>query len=80
MICSILKLFSQNIRKNNLIVNTILETQASFDIIFIQKPLWSTIHTIPSSTNSEGEELDGIPHHSNWLTFARTPTDQLDSP
>ena len=80
MICSILKLFSQNIRKNSLIVNTILETQAYFDIIFIQKPLWSTIHTIPSSTNSEGEELDGIPHYSNWLTFARTPTDQLDSP
>ena len=80
MIYDVLKLFSQNIHKNSLIVNTILETQASFDIIFIQEPLWLTIHTILSSTSSEGEELVGIPHHPNWLTFARTPTDQSDSP
>jgi len=39
MICEILKIFSQNVHKNSLIVNTILETQMSFDIIFIQKPL-----------------------------------------
>ena len=39
-----------------------------------------TIHTILSSTSSEEEELVGIPHHFNWLTFARTPTDQLVSP
>ena len=40
MICNILKIkiFSQNVRKNSLIVNTILETQMSFDIIFIQEP------------------------------------------
>ena len=38
MICDILKLFSQNICKNSLIVNTILETQISFDIVFIQEP------------------------------------------
>jgi len=39
MIHDNLKIFSQNIRKNSLIVNTILETQSQFDIIFIQEPL-----------------------------------------
>ena len=34
-----IKIFSQNVQKNNLVVNTILETQFSFDVIFIQKPL-----------------------------------------
>ena len=38
-----INVFSQNIHKNNFVVNIILETQSSFDIIFIQEPLWSTI-------------------------------------
>ena len=38
MICNILNIFSQNVQKNNLIINTILETQLAFDIVFIQKP------------------------------------------
>ena len=37
MIFKDLKIFSQNIQKNSLIVNTILETQLQFDIIFIQE-------------------------------------------
>ena len=43
MICNVLKIFSQNIQKNNLIVNTILETQSAFNIMFIQEPPWLTI-------------------------------------
>jgi len=38
MIYNNLKLYSQNVHKNSLIINTILETQSSFDIIFIQEP------------------------------------------
>ena len=38
MIHDNLKIFSQNVRKNSLIVNTILETQSPFNIIFIQEP------------------------------------------
>jgi len=34
-----IKIFSQNIHKNNFIVNTILEMQDAFDIIFIQELL-----------------------------------------
>ena len=78
MICDILKLFSQNICKNSLIINIILEIQTSFDIVFIQEPTWSTIQNILSSTNSKEDTLVNVSYHPNWLTFARTPTNQSD--
>ena len=76
----VLKFFSQNVRKNKLIINIILETQYQFDIIFIQEPPWSIIYSISSSNNCKGEPLVGIPHHPNWHTFARYSTNQSDSP
>ena len=76
MICDILKIFSQNIQKNSLIINTILENQTSFNIVFIQEPPWSAICTIPSSTSCGGEELVGVPHHPNWITFTRPSVNQ----
>ena len=39
MIYNNLKLYSQNVCKNSIVVNIILETQSLFDIIFIQEPL-----------------------------------------
>jgi len=66
-----IKIFSQNFCKNNFVVNTILETQSSFDIIFIQEPLWSTIRSIPSFKCKEREELVRVLNHSNWITFSR---------
>ena len=71
-------IFSQNICKNNFVINTILETQFLFGIIFIQKPSWSHIWTIPSS-NSKEEELISISNHSNWTVFSRNPTHTNDS-
>jgi len=69
----------QNVWKNSLIVNTILETQSQFDIIFIQEPPWSEIRKIPSSVDCEGEALMGTTHHPNWLLFTRIPSERLDS-
>ena len=60
-----IKIFSQNVQKNNFIINTILEIQSSFDIIFIQELLWSFIYFIPSSKSIEGEELVGVPNYLN---------------
>ena len=37
MILNDLKIFLQNIQKNNLIVNTVLEVNSNFNIIFIQE-------------------------------------------
>jgi len=47
----------QNVWKNSLIVNVLLETLTQFDIIFIQEPPWSEICKIPSALNNEGEDL-----------------------
>ena len=80
MILKDLKIFSQNVWKNNFLINTLLEVNKSFDIIFIQEPLWTTLRTIPSSTNCEGIPLVGIPNHPNWLTFAREPCSSNDPP
>jgi len=68
-----LRIFLQNVRKNNLVIKTILEVNNNFDIIFIQEPSWTTIRSIPSSADSEGVPLVGIVNHPNWLTFAREP-------
>ena len=73
MIIKNIKIFSQNVQKNNLIVNTILETKFEFDIIFVQEPSWMTIHSVLSSRNCEGNKLVGVPNHLNWLIFSKNP-------
>jgi len=46
-------------------MNTILELKAEFDIIFIQELSWSTIYSIPSSRNHEGESLVEVINYSD---------------
>ena len=75
-----IKVFFQNIWKNNLLTNTILETYISFDVIFIQEPSWTTIHLIPSLKSEDGEILVGVPNHPNWLIFSRTSSSANDFP
>jgi len=43
MIFKDIEIFSQNICKTSLLINTILEVNSSFNIIFIQELSWSTI-------------------------------------
>ena len=69
MIIKDIKIFSQNVRKNYLIVNTILETKLKFNIIFVQEPSWTTISSVLSSRNCKGNELVGVSNYPNWLTF-----------
>ena len=70
-----IKIFLQNMWKNNLIVNTILETHFEFNVIFIQELSWLTVYAIPSSRNKDGEELVEVQNHPNWLVFANiTPS------
>jgi len=80
MILKNFKILSQNIQKNYLIVNTILEIQSHFDIILIQEPPWSVICKVPSTSSSEGENLVETIHHLNWLLFAINPMDKATSP
>ena len=71
MILNELKIFSQNVCKNSFIINLILEVQISYDVIFIQEPSWSFIHSILSSKNSKEEELVRVSNYPNWITFSR---------
>ena len=80
MIVENLKVFSQNVHKNSLLVNTLLKTLTNFNIILIQEPLWSEICKIPSYSNCEGDLLMGSNHHPNWMTYARIPTNDKDFP
>jgi len=61
-------------------VNIIFEVNTNFDIIFIQELSWSTICSLSSSQNYEGESLVGIINYPNWLTFARTSESKNDFP
>jgi len=78
MIVCNLKVFSQNVCKNLLIINTILETSNHFNIILIQEPPWSEIRKIPSTLNCDGDPLMGTCHHPNWIAFARNPSNNND--
>ena len=80
MIVKNLKILLQNARKNFLIINTLLETQNQFDIIFIQEPPWSVIRKIPSSSSRDRKPLMETNHHPNWILFARFPLERSDSP
>ena len=80
MIVRNLKVFSQNVHKSAVIINTILETQNQFNIILIQEPPWSEIHKIPSSVNCDGEPYMSICHHPNWIAFARSPSKSNNFP
>jgi len=80
MIVENLKIFSQNVCKNSLLVNTLLKTLTHFDIILIQEPPWSEIRKILSSLNCKGDLLMGSNHHSNWTIYARIPSNDKDFP
>jgi len=80
MIVENLKIFSQNICKNSLLVNTLLKTLTHFNIILIQEPPWSKICKIPSSLNCKEDPLMGSNHHPNWTTYARIPSNDKDFP
>jgi len=64
MIKQNLKIFSQNVRKNKVLTNIILENNKnSTDIVFIQELPRSLIRQVPSHTNPEGNPTFGMPNH-----------------
>ena len=80
MIIKNLRIFSQNVRKNSVIVTFLLKSLTQYDIILIQEPPWSEIRKIPSMLYSESEPLMGTCHHPNWITYARIPLTDSDFP
>ena len=72
-----LKIFSQNVRKNKVLTDIILETQKnSADVIFIQEPPRFLIWHILSHSNPIGDPLYGTPSHPEWTLFIHQDTTQ----
>ena len=80
MIIKNLRIFSQNIRKNSVIVTSLLESLTQYDIILIQELPWSEICKVPSTLYSKDEPLMGTCHHPNWITYTRIPLTDSNFP
>jgi len=77
MIKDNLRIFSQNVRKNKVLTNIILETQKnSANVIFIQKLSKFLIWRISSYSNPMEDPLFGIPSHPEWTLFIWQDTTQ----
>jgi len=77
MIKNNLKIFSQNVRKNKVLTDIILETQKNLaDVIFIQELPRSLIQCVPSHSNPMGDPLYGTPNHPEWTLFICQDTTQ----
>ena len=72
MIIKILKAFLQNVHKNRLLTDTLLENNKDINIIFIQELSWSFICSILCSMSEKEEIIVGIPNYSSYIMFART--------
>ena len=72
MIKETLKIFSQNVRKNKTLINTILEnSKNNMDIILVQELPKSLIRHVLSHTDPTGDPIYGTPNHPDWTLFIR---------
>ena len=76
-----LRIYSQNVRKNYVLVDTFLESQKDhYDIFFVQEPLWNFIPYAPSTVSLKGDKVVGAPIHPDWTQVVRVPRDSEDVP
>jgi len=70
MIKKSLKIFSQNVRKNKILTDIILENNKnSTDIVFIQELPRPLIRRVPSYINPTGDPIFGMLNHPKWTLF-----------
>jgi len=61
---NIIRIYSQNVQKNYMLVDSFLESQKDlYDILFIQEPPWNFIQLAPSTSSLSGQEIVGAPIH-----------------
>ena len=57
-------IYSQNVQKNYVLVDSLLESQKDLcDILSIQEPLWDFIQFVPFTISSSGQEIISAPIH-----------------
>ena len=80
MISKTLNIFLQNVRKNRLLTDIILENNKKFDVLFIQELIWSIIQQVLSFLNEEGENTIGTSYHPSWIIFTQSTLDNNKYP
>ena len=76
-----IRIYSQNVQKNYVLVDSLLESQKDlYDILFIQEPPWNFIRFAPSTTASGGDEVVGAPIHPDWTQVVRFPQNSEQTP
>ena len=64
---NILCIYLQNVRKNYVLVDSLLESQKDlYDILFIQEPSWNFIRFAPSTLSPGGQEVVGASIYPEW--------------
>ena len=59
---NIIRIYSQNVWKNYVLVDSLLESQKNlYDILFIQKPPWNFIRFVLFTLSSGDQEVVGAP-------------------
>jgi len=70
-----IKLYSQNIWKNRILTDIILETNTDFNIL-----PWSTICAILSSSSKEEDRVVDASNHPNYITFSKASSNENNYP
>ena len=64
---NILCIYSQNIWKNYMLVDSLLEFQKDlYDVLFIQKPPWNFIQFVPSTSSSGSQKVVSASIYPEW--------------
>ena len=80
-ITNILCIYSQNIWKNYVLVDNLLESQKDlYDILFIQEPSWNFIQFAPSTSSPGSQKVVGAPIHPEWTQLVRFPQNSEQMP
>jgi len=78
MIKETLKIFSQNVRKNKILMSIILENNKNTtDVILVQEPPKSLIQHVPSHTDPLGDPIYSTSNHPDWTLFIRQDLAQV---
>ena len=76
-----IRIYSQNVWKNYMLVDSLLETQKDlYDILFIQEPPWNFIRFAPSTSSPGGQEVVGAPIHPEWTQVVQISQDSEQMP
>ncbi|KXN88315.1 hypothetical protein AN958_07460 [Leucoagaricus sp. SymC.cos] len=69
------RVFSQNVNRNYMHVDYVLEAlKDTYDILFLQELPWRTIRQTVLMTSEEGDDVVGAPKHPDWLYMVKLPT------